>query len=83
MFEDFNFCSQLCVFLFYENPMVSLMNGIVEKLKCCKGKCCSVSSFKKKILYVKDVSKILTDKLDLKEILAKIYNNEINISHLY
>ena len=33
--EDLSLISQLCVFLFYENPLVKLLQGIISKLKMC------------------------------------------------
>lgn len=58
--------------------MVNFLHDLPCKLNCCKKK----SRLKKKIDSIKKISHIISEKLDLKKILIKLYNFELNLKSL-
>ena len=67
---------QLCVFLRYENPLMSFC----RKRKCCKKLCKKKSKVGRNIDSIKDVAKVLSKNLDLSKILIQLNTFELNMS---
>ena len=71
--------NQLCVFLFFENPLIRLFRFLFNDVKCCQRK----TNLRAKIQKIQTTSKLLQTKLDLKKILFQLHNFELSMNALY
>ena len=77
--QNFGFLNQLCVFLFYENPVTRLLRCLCNDIKCCQRK----TGMRARITKIQHMSKLLQRKLDLKKLLFQFHNFELSMNALY